>query len=206
MGSEFVPGGNGGQGENGRSDDSGDYLTGQLLIAMPNMRDPRFTRTVIFVCAHNADGAMGLVVNRLVGSVTFPDLLDQLGIDTEAVTEEIRVHFGGPVESGRGFVLHSGEYHHASTLQVAEQMALTATIDILQDIAKGAGPRRSLLALGYAGWGPGQLDSEIQSNGWLNVSADEQLVFDKDLDGKWERAIGKLGVDPSLLSGDAGHA
>jgi putative transcriptional regulator len=206
MGSEFVPGGNGGQGENGRSDDSGDYLTGQLLIAMPNMRDPRFTRTVIFVCAHNADGAMGLVVNRLVGSVTFPDLLDQLGIDTEAVTEEIRVHFGGPVESGRGFVLHSGEYHHASTLQIAEQMALTATVDILQDIAKDAGPRRSLLALGYAGWGPGQLDAEIQSNGWLNVSADEELVFDEDLDGKWERAINKLGVDPALLSGDAGHA
>ena len=195
-----------GQGENGASDNDGDYLTGQLLIAMPNMRDPRFTRTVIYVCAHNADGAMGLVVNRLVGSVTFPDLLDQLGIDTEAITEEIRVHFGGPVESGRGFVLHSGEYHHASTLQVSELMALTATIDILQDIAKGAGPRRSLLALGYAGWGPGQLDSEIQSNGWLNVSADEQLVFDEDLDGKWERAIGKLGVDPSLLSGDAGHA
>jgi putative transcriptional regulator len=206
MGSEFVPGGNGGQGENGRSDDSGDYLTGQLLIAMPNMRDPRFTRTVIYVCAHNADGAMGLVVNRLVGSVTFPDLLDQLGIDTEAITEEIRVHFGGPVESGRGFVLHSGEYHHASTLQVAEQMALTATVDILQDIAKDAGPRRSLLALGYAGWGPGQLDAEIQSNGWLNVSADEELVFDEDLDGKWERAINKLGVDPALLSGDAGHA
>ncbi len=197
---------NGGQDGNGGQDDNGDYLTGQLLIAMPNMRDPRFARTVIYVCAHNADGAMGLVVNRLVGSVTFPDLLTQLGIDTEAVAEEIRVHFGGPVESGRGFVLHSGEYHHASTLQVAEQMALTATIDILQDIAKGAGPRRSLLALGYAGWGPGQLDAEIQSNGWLNVSADEELVFDEDLDGKWERAIGKLGVDPSLLSSDAGHA
>lgn len=206
MGFEFEPGGDGGQDDNGGSDNNGDYLTGQLLIAMPNMRDPRFARTVIYVCAHNADGAMGLVVNRLVGSVTFPDLLVQLGIDTDAVTEEIRVHFGGPVESGRGFVLHSGEYHHASTLQVAEQMALTATIDILQDIAKGAGPRRSLLALGYAGWGPGQLDAEIQSNGWLNVSADEQLVFDEDLDGKWERAIGKLGVDPALLSGEAGHA
>ncbi len=206
MGFEFESGGNGGPNKNGGSDDRGDYLTGQLLIAMPNMRDPRFTRTVIYVCAHNADGAMGLVVNRLVGSVTFPDLLDQLGIDTKAVTEEIRVHFGGPVESGRGFVLHSGEYHHASTLQVAEQMALTATVDILQDIAKDAGPRRSLLALGYAGWGPGQLDAEIQSNGWLNVSADEQLVFDEDLDGKWERAINKLGVDPALLSSDAGHA
>ena len=182
------------------------YLTGQLLIAMPNMRDPRFARTVIYVCAHNAEGAMGLVVNRLVGSVTFPDLLNQLGIDGEAVTEEIRVHFGGPVESGRGFVLHSGEYRHDSTLQVAEQMALTATVDILQDIAHGRGPRRSLLALGYAGWGPGQLDSEIQSNGWLNVAADEQLVFDEDLDSKWERAIAKLGIDLSLLSGDAGHA
>ncbi len=195
-----------GKNENGGQDDNGDYLTGQLLIAMPNMRDPRFARTVIYVCAHNADGAMGLVVNRLVGSVTFPDLLTQLGIDSDAAIEEIRVHFGGPVESGRGFVLHSGEYHHASTLQVAEQMALTATIDILQDMAKGRGPRRSLLALGYAGWGAGQLDAEIQSNGWLNVAADEQLVFDENLDSKWERAIAKLGVDPSLLSSDAGHA
>ncbi len=195
-----------GQNGNGGQDSNGDYLTGQLLIAMPNMRDPRFTRTVIYICAHNADGAMGLVVNRLVGSVTFPDLLKQLGIDTDATSEEIRVHFGGPVESGRGFVLHSGEYHHDSTLQVAEQMALTATIDILQDMAKGCGPRRSLLALGYAGWGAGQLDAEIQSNGWLIVAADEQLVFDEDLDNKWERAIAKLGVDPALLSSDAGHA
>ncbi len=182
------------------------YLTGQLLIAMPTMRDPRFARSVICVCAHNAEGAMGLVVNRLVGSVTFPDLLEQLGIDTVATTQEIRVHFGGPVESGRGFVLHSGEYHHASTLQVAERIALTATIDILQDIAKGCGPQRSLLALGYAGWGAGQLDAEIQSNGWLNVAADDQLVFDENLDSKWERAIAKLGVDPALLSSDAGHA
>jgi len=195
-----------GQNGNGGQDSNGDYLTGQLLIAMPNMRDPRFTRTVIYICAHNADGAMGLVVNRLVGSVTFPDLLKQLGIDTDATSEEIRVHFGGPVESGRGFVLHSGEYHHDSTLQVAEQMALTATIDILQDMAKGCGPRRSLLALGYAGWGAGQLDAEIQSNGWLIVAADEQLVFDEDLDNKWERAIAKLGVDPALLSSEAGHA
>ena len=168
MGFEIGNRGNGGQ------DGNGGYLTGQLLIAMPNMRDPRFTRTVIYVCAHNADGAMGLVVNRLVGSVTFPDLLTQLGIDTDTTTEEIRVHFGGPVESGRGFVLHSGEYHHASTLHVAERMALTAALDILQDMAKGRGPRRSLLALGYAGWGAGQLDAEIRSNGWLNVAADDQ--------------------------------
>ncbi|MCH8000599.1 MAG: YqgE/AlgH family protein [Proteobacteria bacterium] len=182
------------------------YLTGQLLIAMPNMRDPRFARSVIYVCAHNADGAMGLVVNRLVGSVTFPDLLEQLSIEGGTACEEIRVHFGGPVESGRGFVLHSGDYRHDSTLQVDEKMGLTATVDILTDIAQGRGPRRSLLALGYAGWGPGQLDSEFQANGWLSVAADETLVFDDDLNSKWERAIGKLGIDVSLLSGEAGHA
>ena len=182
------------------------YLTGQLLIAMPNMRDPRFARSVIYVCAHNAEGAMGLVVNRLVGSVTFPDLLEQLSIEGGTACEEIRVHFGGPVESGRGFVLHSGDYSHDSTLQVDEKMALTATVDILTDIAQGRGPRCSLLALGYAGWGPGQLDSEFQANGWLSVAADETLVFDDDLNSKWERAIGKLGIDVSSLSGEAGHA
>jgi len=182
------------------------YLTGQLLIAMPNMRDPRFARTVIYMCAHNADGAMGLVVNRLIGSITFPDLLEQLGIDNSSVSEEIRVHFGGPVESGRGFVLHSSEYEREGTLQVSQKVGLTATIDILRDMASGSGPQHSLLALGYAGWGPGQLDSEIQANGWLHVEADERLVFGADLDGKWEQAISKLGFDLSMLSGDAGHA
>ena len=187
-------------------EERGGYLTGQLLIAMPNMRDPRFARSVIYVCAHNADGAMGLVINRLVGSVTFPDLLEQLSIEPGTACEEIRIHFGGPVESGRGFVLHSGDYRHDSTLQVDEEMALTATVDILSDIAQGRGPRCSLLALGYAGWGPGQLDSEFQANGWLSVAADETLIFDDDLNSKWERAIGKLGIDISLLSGEAGHA
>ncbi|MEE8506333.1 MAG: YqgE/AlgH family protein [Kiloniellales bacterium] len=192
------------QGE-GQTPEQG-YLTGQLLIAMPSMRDSRFARTVVYICAHNAEGAMGLVINRLVGSATFPDLLSQLGIETETVAEEIRVHFGGPVESGRGFVLHSGDYSHESTLQVAEQVALTATVDILQDIAAGQGPQMSLLALGYAGWGPGQLDAEIQANGWLHVAPDESLVFDDDLDTKWDRAIAKLGFDVSLLSREAGHA
>jgi len=189
----------------GRGPNEG-YLTGQLLIAMPTMRDPRFARTVIYMCAHNSDGAMGLVINRLVGSVTFPDLLQQLGVDAAGANDEIRVHFGGPVEPGRGFVLHSGDYQHDTTLQVASEVALTATIEILRDIATGQGPQRSLLALGYAGWGPGQLDSEIQANGWLHVEADASLVFDDDLTDKWERAIGKLGIDPTLLSGDAGHA
>ncbi len=192
------------QGE-GQTPEQG-YLTGQLLIAMPHMRDSRFARTVVYICAHNAEGAMGLVINRLVGSATFPDLLSQLGIETETIAEEIRVHFGGPVESGRGFVLHSGDYSHDSTLLVSDHMALTATVDILQDIAAGQGPQMSLLALGYAGWGPGQLDSEIQANGWLHVAPDESLVFDDDLDTKWDRAIAKLGFDVSLLSGEAGHA
>ena len=182
------------------------YLTGQLLVAMPGMQDKRFARSVIYMCAHNAEGAMGLVINRLAGAVTFPDLLQQLNIEAQGLNREIRIHFGGPVETGRGFVLHSGDYRHESTLDVDNEVGLTATIDILQDIANGRGPRQSLLALGYAGWSPGQLDHEIHANGWLHVAADEELVFDDDLDGKWERAIAKLGIDPSLLSIDAGHA
>lgn len=182
------------------------YLTGQLLIAMPGMVDPRFARTVIYLCAHNAEGAMGLVVNRLIGSITFPDLLEQLGIESAGAGQNIEVHFGGPVESGRGFVLHSADYEQDGTLRVTDMMSLTATIDILRDMAGGMGPRHSILALGYAGWGPGQLDAEIQANGWLHVDADEDLVFDKNLDAKWERAIAKLGIHPSMLSGDAGHA
>jgi putative transcriptional regulator len=182
------------------------YLVGQLLVAMPGMQDPRFAKSVIYMCAHNAEGAMGLVVNRTFESLTFPDLLEQLEIETTPRTERISVHFGGPVETGRGFVLHSPEYLQDGSLVVDAGFALTATVDILKDIAKGAGPRRCLLALGYAGWGPGQLDSEIRANGWLNVAADDDLVFDDTLDTKWERAMAKIGIDPSMLSGFAGHA
>lgn len=181
-------------------------LTGQLLVAMPAMSDPRFEKSVIYICAHNEEGAMGLVVNKLIESLTFPELLQQLGIDTGALADEIRVHFGGPVETTRGFVLHSADYMQDGSLHVNEDVALTATIDILKQIAGGQGPRRSLLALGYAGWGPGQLDSEIQANGWLNVDPDETLLFGDDLDAKWQKAIAKLGFDPSSLSGQAGHA
>jgi putative transcriptional regulator len=182
------------------------YMTGQLLVAMPSMRDPRFTRTVIFMCAHNADGAMGLVLNRLVGSLTFPDLLAQLGIERPPLGCDIRVHFGGPVDTGRGFVLHSADYSDEGTMQIGEDVALTASLDILRGIAGGGGPRQSLLALGYAGWGAGQLDSEIHANGWLSAPADEELLFDARLDDKWERAIGKIGVRVDRLSGEAGHA
>ena len=182
------------------------FITGQLLVAMPAMRDPRFTRTVIYMCAHTNDGAMGLVINRLVGSLSFPDLLQQLGIPTRPASEHIRIRNGGPVETGRGFVLHSADYHDDATLNVGDTVGLTATLDILRDIAAGHGPKRSLLALGYAGWGPGQLDSEIQSNSWLCVPADDELIFDDKLTDKWERSIHKIGVDFRLLSGEVGNA
>jgi putative transcriptional regulator len=188
---------------------SSGYMAGQLLIAMPQMRDPRFQRSVIYMCVHTAECAMGLVVNRLVNSLTFPDLLQQLNIDSENLRQSIRVHFGGPVESGRGFVLHSGDFQETGTTPVPGGLALTATIDILKSIAGGGGPRRSLLALGYAGWGPRQLDGELQANAWLSAPADEDIVFDSDLDSKWERAMAKIGIAPQQvmgLSGDAGHA
>lgn len=181
------------------------YLAGQLLVAMPNMRDPRFERTVIYMCVHNAEGAMGLVINKAVGSLTFPQLLRQLGIPKDGAGDR-RVHFGGPVEMGRGFVLHTDEYEQESTVKVKPGYAVTATIDILKAIAEGGGPDKALLALGYAGWAPGQLDGEITANGWLHAPADLGIVFDDELDTKWTRAIGKIGIDLALLSGEAGHA
>jgi putative transcriptional regulator len=182
------------------------YLAGQMLIAMPQMQDARFSRTVVYLCAHTAEGAMGLVVNRLFDALSFPDLLEQLSIVPTDRCEPIRVHFGGPVESGRGFVLHSTDYMQDTTLMVDDRVALTATIDVLRAIAEGRGPKRSLLALGYAGWAAGQLDGEIRENAWLNAPADEELLFGFDIESKWERAIAKLGVDFSKLSGNAGHA
>lgn len=184
----------------------GGYLTGHLLIAMPNMRDPRFEKSVIYMCVHNAEGAMGLVVNRQIDGISFPELLEQLNIDTESSAPSLPVFFGGPVETGRGFVLHSADYEKSGTIKVDPLIGLTATVDILKDIAEKRGPRHSILALGYAGWGPGQLDGEIQQNAWLHVPSDDTLLFDDELGTKWERAIGKIGFDPALLSGDAGHA
>lgn len=181
-------------------------LAGQLLVAMPQMQDPRFARSVILMCAHNEEGAMGLVVNKLLDQITLSELMKQLGIDCIGASGRNPVHFGGPVEGGRGFVLHSPDYIENGTLVIGNSLALTATLDILRAIGRGAGPRRSLLALGYAGWGPGQLDSEIQANGWLNVAADEDIVFELGLADRWARALAKLGVHPLTLSGDAGHA
>jgi putative transcriptional regulator len=186
--------------------DASGYLTGNLLIAMPGMADPRFARTVIYLCAHSEQGAMGLVVNKPMPQITFADLLEQLEIDTAGPIEDQMIHFGGPVESGRGFVLHSSDFQREGTMMVDESFGLTATIDILRAIAAGDGPNRHLLALGYAGWGAGQLDSEMQANGWLHAPADDAILFDQDLSTKWERSIAKLGVSPAMLSGDAGHA
>ena len=182
------------------------YLAGQMLIAMPQMRDARFSRAVVYLCAHTKEGAMGLVINRMFDGLSFPDLLEQLSIEPTPLCDPIKIHFGGPVEAGRGFVLHSTDYVQETTLVVNDDVGLTATIDVLKAIANGAGPNRSLLALGYAGWAAGQLDNEIRDNAWLSVEPDEDLLFGTDLDHKWERAIAKIGVDFSMLSGEAGHA
>ena len=182
-----------------------DTLTGQLLVAMPHMADPRFARSVVYLCAHSGEGAMGLVVNRLIDSLSFESLLEQLGVEA-TVPADMPVHFGGPVESSRGFVLHSADYVQDSTLMIDEEIALTATIDVLRAIASGGGPARRVLALGYAGWAAGQLDAEIGANGWLLVPSDLDLVFGVDNEAKWTRALAKIGVDLTLLSSEAGHA
>lgn len=181
-------------------------LAGNLLIAMPQMQDPRFAGAVIFLCAHNKEGAMGLVVNKALDGINLPQVLEQLNIDGTAAKQERPVLFGGPVETTRGFVLHSTDFLREASLVVGENVAVTSTIEILQAIADGKGPERNLFALGYAGWGPGQLDSEIQANGWLHAPASPELVFARQLDRTWTAAIAKLGFDPSMLSGSAGHA
>ena len=197
-----------------KSIDQATFLDGHLLIAMPTMADTRFERAVIFLCAHSADGAMGIIVNQPAKKVTFSELLVQLDVIAESAADHlppkvggVPVIKGGPVETGRGFVLHSADYHvESSTLAIDGGISLTATVDILRAIAKGLGPDRAVLALGYAGWGAGQLESEIQGNGWLHCPADEAIVFDDVLNTKYERALRKIGIDPVMLSSEAGHA
>jgi putative transcriptional regulator len=182
------------------------YLQGQLLVAMPTLTDPRFARSVIYMCAHSAVGAMGLVINKVLENITFADLLQQLGLDGETPQVSLQVHFGGPVEPGRGFVLHSADYVREGTMLVGGEVGLTATIDVVKALASGQGPRRSLLALGYAGWAAGQLDAEIQANGWLHAPPDEDIIFSSKDSDKWPLAVRKVGIDPGMLSTDAGHA
>ncbi|MEZ5667421.1 MAG: YqgE/AlgH family protein [Alphaproteobacteria bacterium] len=195
-------------GHTGRSIDlsASESLAGQLLIAMPQMMDERFERTVIYMCVHNGEGAMGLVVNKLIDTLSFADMLSQLKIEPGPASDDMPVHFGGPVESGRGFVLHTDDYEHEGTLHVDDGLSLTSTVDVLKAISDGRGPRRSMLALGYAGWGPGQLESEIRANGWLHVPADENLLFDPNCEDKWTLAVAKLGIEPATFSGEAGRA
>lgn len=182
-------------------------LTGKILIAMPGMGDPRFAHSVVYLCAHSADGAMGLIVNKAMGQMTFADLLEQLSIEQTEETDAIPLHFGGPVESGRGFVLHTAEYRsQISTLPVNDFFSMTATLDVLEEMARGQGPDKALMALGYSGWAPGQLEREIAENGWLVADAGLDLIFDTPDPEKWGSALKTLGVDALTLSADAGRA
>lgn len=188
------------------------FLDDQFLIAMPGMKDDRFARSVIYVCAHSEEGAMGLIINQ-VQQMRFPDLLVQLGImdEQEAIrlpskTRDFMIRNGGPVDRSRGFVLHSDDYTVESSMPVSEDICLTATVDILRAISTGRGPRHALMALGYAGWGAGQLESEIADNGWLTCPADMDLLFDTDIERKYDRILASIGIDPARLSYSAGHA
>ena len=190
------------------------YLDGQMLIAMPAMSDERFNRSAIYVCAHSDEGAMGIVVNQMAGNIDFPELLVQLEVIPAAErivlsqrAETVKVLKGGPVETGRGFVLHSADFYiENSTLPIDEGICLTATVDILKAIARGGGPVSAILALGYAGWAPGQLENEIQQNGWLHCAADPELIFGTDIETKYDKALQKIGIDLAMLSTEAGHA
>jgi putative transcriptional regulator len=190
------------------------YLDGQMLIAMPAMSDERFSRAVIYVCAHSTEGAMGIIVNHPAANINFPDLLVQLEVIPAAERIQlpnkagtVKVLKGGPVETGRGFVLHSADFFiENSTLPIDEGICLTATLDILKAIAHGNGPVSAILALGYAGWAPGQLETEIQQNGWLHCAADSELIFGTDTDHKYQKALSKIGIDLAMLSNEAGHA
>ncbi len=190
------------------------YLDGQMLIAMPTMRDERFARAVIYLCAHSTEGAMGIIINQPAKNINFSDLLVQLDVIPEADTillprhaGNVKVLKGGPVETGRGFVLHSSDFFiEDSTLPIDEGVCLTATLDILKAIAGGEGPDSAVLALGYAGWSAGQLETEIQENGWLHCAADKELLFGPDVASKYDRALQKIGISLGMLSSEAGHA
>ena len=182
------------------------YLEGQLLLAMPGIGDPRFERAVILVCQHSAEGAMGLIINRPFQRLSVAELLQQLEVDPPEEFENTPVHAGGPVEPSRGFVVHTADYQQPSTLPVTDKIHLTATLDILRDMAAHRGPSKTLVALGYAGWAPGQLDKELTRHGWLSAPATGAIVFDAPIDQKWSRAMSSIGIDVRMLSGEAGHA
>jgi putative transcriptional regulator len=188
------------------------FLDGQFLIAMPGVQDGNFARSVVYICAHSATGAMGFIINRQQ-DLSFPDVLEHLKLVDEPHTgflsEQARnfpVLYGGPVETGRGFVLHSDDFSCETSIPVSDEISLTATLDILRAIANGNGPKRATLLLGYAGWGSGQLEAEISNNGWLNCAPQDDIIFDRCVDTKYERALALMGVSPEMLSTEAGHA
>ena len=183
-----------------------EFLDGQILIAMPDMQDPRFAKSIVYLCAHSEDGAMGLIVNKTIDDLNWKDLFNKIEIPIGSVNAPRPICFGGPVDMERGFLLHSSDYFsEGATLKVDETTSMTATLDILQDIAMGRGPDQVMLALGYAGWAAGQLEAELQMNGWLLCQADQTLLFDDDHAAKWDRALAKLGINPAMLS-SGGHA
>ena len=185
---------------------SGNFLDGQILIAIPGMQDIRFRQALVYLCAHSEDGAMGLIVNKIAEDLVWRDLFQKLEIPIHPNGAPQPVYFGGPVETGRGFVLHSSDYYaEDATLRIDDGTSMTATLDILHAIAMGVGPDRAIVALGYAGWAPGQLESELQFNGWLACDPDGEMLFGDENDEKWNRALAKLGIDPAMLS-SGGHA
>ncbi|MDR3525649.1 MAG: YqgE/AlgH family protein [Rhizomicrobium sp.] len=189
------------------SEPADNFLEGKLLIAMPGMPDPRFEKSVIFICAHSANGAMGLIVNKPLEGLSFRELMEKFEIAVTAEDSDTPILFGGPVNMGRGFVLHSADYSHdPATLPITSEISLTATTDILTAIAQGTGPTQSLLALGYAGWGEGQIEDEILANGWIHCDGAPALIFDTPYEEMWESAIATLGADISGLSTEAGRA
>lgn len=197
----------GGTGNTQRTAGGENFLEGKLLIAMPGMADPHFEKSVIFMCAHSAEGAMGIMINKPVAGLSFHDLMRKLELQVSADTPNFPILYGGPVETGRGFVLHSGEYESSeATLPVSEDVSLTATLDILRAMADGRGPQHAIFALGYAGWTAGQIEDEIRRNGWIHCDSDPEILFDAVLEAKWATALRKLGIEASGLSAHAGHA
>ena len=193
-------------------------LSGQLLISLPNISDPRFEKSVIYICSHTSEGAIGITLNQRIGTLSYDNFFNKIVRDIKPKKslfkrkynhknkDDISLYFGGPVESTRGFILHSGEYKVNDTLMIGKKIGLTTDIDIIRDIAYGDGPKKSLFALGYAGWSSGQLEREFEENSWLNIPADDDLIFNKNNQKKWEQAIRKIGADPSMISNKIGNA
>ena len=181
-------------------------LTGQIIVSMPSLEDERFYKTVIYICAHSSEGSMGIIINKKIDYDLYPDLLQQLGIDKPLNNKKLFIRYGGPVESGRGFVLHSDDMVRKETLNIDKGVALTSTAEFFEDLSKGKGPKNCILALGYAGWQPGQLESEIMRNSWMSLSVDNSFLFDDEVSRKWSQAYKLIGIDPNSLSFQSGNA